>query len=100
MTVTYRRNNLWFEWDEAKNKSNDQKHGYSFEDAAKIFDGPTLDRLDDRFDYGEERYLSVGVANGITLLTVCHTDRFGTIRLISARRATKIERKAYDKQVR
>ncbi len=100
MTGTLFRNNNQFEWDEAKSRANFQKHGYKFEDVIKIFDGPTLDRLDDRFDYSEPRYLSIGLVDGIAMVAVAHTDRDGVIRIISARRATKTERKAYDKRIR
>ncbi len=100
MTETLFRNNNQFEWDKAKSRANFQKHGYKFEDVIKIFDGPTLESLDDRFDYSEQRYLSIGLVDGIAMVAVAHTDRNGVIRIISARRATKTERKAYDKRIR
>ena len=89
-----------FEWDENKNRQNVLKHGIDFEDARKIFRGFTIDTLDDRFDYGEERTISVGLMNGAAIIVVVHTDRQGICRIISARPALKQERKTYDKEVR
>ena len=84
-----------FEWDEAKNQANIRKHGVDFRDAVKIFQGPTLDRIDRRFDYGEERTFSLGDLDGQVVLAVIHTDRDGITRPISARQATSREREAY-----
>lgn len=89
-----------FEWDEAKNQKNIEKHGVSFADACKIFDGFTLDVLDDRFDYGEDRTISIGQLNGVALLAVVHTDREGICRIISARPAKRSERSIYDQALR
>lgn len=57
-----------FEWDEAKNESNLEKHGLDFEDAAKLFDGPMLVTLDTRRDYGEERWLGLGLIEHRTVV--------------------------------
>ncbi len=84
-----------FEWDEAKNKSNRQKHGISFEEAAEIFNGPVLTRVDYYHESGEIRELSFGFFFDVVILAVAHTDRSGKIRIISARKATKNERKAF-----
>ena len=89
-----------FEWDEAKNRLNIEKHGVSFEQAALIFDGFTVDRIDSRFDYGESRELSIGLLEGVAVLVVVHTDRDGVCRIISARQARKDERKRYEQAVR
>lgn len=89
-----------FEWDEAKNQSNIAKHGVSFDDAKRIFEGFTLDAVDQRFDYGEERTISIGTVSGIVMLTVVHTDRKGVCRLISARPAKRSERRIYDQAIR
>jgi len=88
-----------FEWDEEKNRINIAKHGIGFETARLIFDGPTLDRVDDRKAYGEKRTVSIGVVKDILILVVVHTDRDGTIRLISARPAKRSERRSYEKAV-
>ncbi|WP_020560604.1 BrnT family toxin [Thiofilum flexile] len=86
-----------FEWDEDKNQSNIAKHGISFDLAKRIFEGPVFTFLDTRDDYGEDREISIGMVEGILILTVVHTEREdGIIRLISARRATQAERKRYE----
>jgi len=83
-----------FDWDSAKNAANIAKHGISFEDAARIFDGPVLERIDMRRDYGEVRIIAFGVAEGIEL-AVIYTWRGPNRRIISARRAQDRERKTY-----
>jgi uncharacterized DUF497 family protein len=84
-----------FEWDEHKNRANLLKHGISFQEAELIFEGPIFSRPDNRFDYGEVRILSIGLIREIVAVAVVHTDRDGTVRLISARLANRQERKAY-----
>lgn len=84
-----------FEWDENKNRQNRNKHGISFEEAKEIFDGIIFTAIDDRYDYGEIREISIGAIQGIVIVTVAHTERKGKIRLISARKATPKERRTY-----
>ena len=86
---------MQFEWDEDKNLVNIGKHGISFEQARQIFDAPTFDREEDRTDYGEKRTTSLGLMEGIVLLSVTHTDREGRTRMISARPASRKERAIY-----
>lgn len=88
---------LEFEWDEEKARRNREKHGISFEEAKAVFRDPfALEFLDTRFDYGEERFITIGLsANGV--LTVVNTQRDERVRLISARRATRGETDAYAK---
>jgi len=82
-------------WDRRKNRRNITRHGIAFEDAIGIFDGPTLEKVDDRFDYGEIRVYAIGVANGLEV-TVIYTDVSETERrIISAWRAERHERAAY-----
>ena len=88
-----------FEWDEDKNRINIAKHGIGFERAARIIDGPTDDRIDDREDYGEARVISLGVIEDILFLVVVHTDRDGVTRIISARPAKRSERRIYDREI-
>jgi len=83
-----------FEWDPVKQAANLAKHGVDFEDAIGIFDGPTLEQIDNRRDYGETRIVAIGVVKGREL-TVVYTERGESRRLISARRAHGSERKAY-----
>lgn len=89
-----------FEWDEVKNRQNIAKHGLRFEDARKIFNGFTVDRADNRFDYGEKRMISIGILADIVTLVVVHTDRGDVCRIISARRAKSVERKLYEAAIR
>ena len=71
----------------------------SFETARRIFEGFVLTVVDDRFDYGEVRQNSIGPIEGILFLTVTHTDRDGTMRIISARPAKRSERKRYEQAI-
>ena len=80
-----------FEWDDAKNAQNRRKHGIGFEEAAEIFNGPTLTDTDDRL-YGETREITFGFLGTGVVAAVTHTDRAGVIRIISARKATERER--------
>ena len=89
-----------FEWDENKNRQNQQKHGISFEEAQEIFNGIVFTAIDDRFDYGEIRETSIGAIRGVVIVTVTHTERQNKIRLISARKATPKERRQYNDYLR
>ncbi len=87
-----------FEWDEWKNEQNIRKHGLDFADAPEIFNAPMLVRLDDRMDYGEDRWLGVGVSHGRGVVVVfTERDDGEVIRIISLRRAMKHEREGYEK---
>jgi uncharacterized protein len=90
----------YFEWDENKNRKNRAKHGVSFETARMIFEDPDLITRQDREVQGEQRWQTIGYAEGV--LTVAHTAQESgldeTIRIISARRATPAERKLYEKE--
>ena len=91
-------NSLRFEWDENKNISNQKKHGVSFEEAKSVF-SDELGRLihDPDHSEGEERFILMGMSSQQSLLTVCHCERDSdTIRIISARKADKFERKQYE----
>ena len=88
-----------FSWDPAKNRLNVRRHGLTFEDAIRIFDGQTVEELDDRFDYEEVRVYAIGVAHGLEL-TVIYTDRENETRhIIPARRSTQSERGAFWKSL-
>ena len=87
-----------FEWDDAKRKSNIKKHGIDFINAPMLFDGYTLTIADERYDYGEERFITFGILEG-RVVVVTHTEREGSIRIISIRKATKYENKAYFSQI-
>ena len=87
-----------FTWDPQKSEANLAERGFDFTFATLAFDGPTLERIDNRQDYGEVRVIALGRADGIPL-TVVYTDRAegGEIvrRIISARVSNRHERKAY-----
>jgi len=86
---------LDFEWDSAKAKSNLAKHGVSFLTAAAIFSSPRLERIDDREDYGEVRWIALGRA-GTEVYRVIYTWRDeNLVRIISAQRASKNEEESY-----
>jgi uncharacterized DUF497 family protein len=90
---------LEFEWHDAKAEANLQAHGVSFDLAKTVFKDPFgVERLDDREDYGEERFLIIGRAEGNVVLFVAYTERGGRIRIISARRATQNEQDDYFRQ--
>ena len=89
-----------FEWDEAKNKSNVEKHGVSFETASKIFQYPLYNKIDTRFDYGETRTISIGTIDNKTIIVVVHTDRSRRTRIISARPDSQEERAIYYEKTR
>jgi uncharacterized DUF497 family protein len=89
-------------WDERKNAANRKKHGISFETAQLVFEDPLHRTIQERVEEGEVRYQTLGQIGGIALvLNVAHTwsDDEGEeiIRIISARRATKAERKNYER---
>jgi uncharacterized protein len=87
-----------FEWDDAKAVANEAKHGVDFALATLVFNDPfAIEFLDDREDYDENRFIRIGIAQGV-VLTVVHTERAERIRLISARRATRQEQDEYARQ--
>ena len=82
---------LKFEWDSAKAEANSAKHGVTFDEAKEAFaDLAAFVRQDTRFDYGEDRFILIGLA-GWRYLTVVFTERGGKLRLISARPASRKE---------
>jgi len=89
--------NSEFEWDDEKAESNLKKHGVSFEEGATIFNDPKIATIPDPdHSENEERFISIGISVIRRLLTVVHTYRTERIRLISARKATKAEKKNYE----
>lgn len=87
-----------FEWDEDKRQINAQKHFIDFADAVDIFQGDVVTVEDDRFDYGEQRFITLGLLKG-RVIAVTHTERGDITRLISARKATKYEETTYFNQI-
>jgi uncharacterized DUF497 family protein len=88
---------LEFEWDEDKAKGNLKRHGVSFEEASSIFSDPlALTIPDPLHSVEEDRFITMGESHRRKLLVVCTTDRGDKIRIISARAATRRERKDYE----
>jgi len=91
----------YFEWDEAKAELNFRKHGIRFDDATLAFDDPFAKSEQDRIENGEQRWKTIGMAGGCLLILLAHTVRFEddgieVVRIISARRADRKERRLYE----
>lgn len=85
------------EWDSAKAASNLKKHGVSFEEAAtSLADDLSVTGRDPEHSWGESRFITFGVSSAGRLLVVSHTERGDVLRIISARPATKHERRIYE----
>lgn len=95
MDVIHRLQGLEFEWDESKARSNAEKHGVTFEEAAEVFFDPFHREGDASVDE-EQRDFIMGYSLSQRLLLVVHTQRGERTRLISARPATRTERKLYE----
>ena len=90
---------LRFEWDPDKSESNLEKHQVSFPEAATVFGDPlSMTYYDPDYSLDEERYITIGHSDSGQLLMVAHTDREDSIRIISARKSTRGERRAYEEQ--
>jgi uncharacterized DUF497 family protein len=93
-----------FTWDEDKNLFNQRKHGLSFEIAARVFLDPLHLSVQDRIEEGEKRWQTIGQIDGLAVVLVAHTvmeegplnEPIEVIRIISARPATRKERKRYE----
>ncbi|NPT55635.1 BrnT family toxin [Paraburkholderia elongata] len=88
-----------FEWDEVKNQINIRKHGIDFRDAIDVFDHPVLTAIDQREDYGEDRWVALGWMAAIVGVVVYVERSADVVRIISARKATKHEVKRYKHSV-
>ena len=98
MNVHHTLQNTHFEWDSEKASTNLRKHGISFEIACQAFFDPFFHIVDAGVIEGEEREALIGITVNWQLLYIVYTIRGDIIRLISARLATKYERKAYEEQ--
>lgn len=88
---------MTFDWDDAKAAANERKHGVTFDEAASVFlDSLAVSGPDPDHSTGEARYVTFGMSGLGRLLVVAHTHRPGNIRIISARRVTRAERKLYE----
>jgi uncharacterized DUF497 family protein len=87
-----------FEWDRNKAAMNRSKHGVTFEEAETVFDDILyLDYFDPDHSHDEYRYIIIGQSSNDRLLVVSYSENLERVRLISARKATKKERKNYEK---
>jgi uncharacterized DUF497 family protein len=87
-----------FTWSDSKRKSNLQQHGLDFIDAPRVFDGLIYTYEDDRFDYSEQRFVTLGVLKGV-VVSIVHTETPRQIRIISFRKATKHEQAIFFKNL-
>jgi uncharacterized DUF497 family protein len=85
-----------FAWSEAKRKLNLRNHGFDFVDASRVFEGPTYTYEDDRIDYSEQRFVTLGILEGL-VVSIVHTETPHQIRIISFRKATKHEQAIFFK---
>ena len=87
-----------FEWNPDKAESNGKKHGVTFEEASTVFnDSLSVTFPDPDHSVGEKRYVIIGVSRFRQLLIVAHTDRGEKVRIISARKADRQERRFYER---
>ena len=89
-----------FEWDENKNLENIRKHRIDFNDAVEIFYGPMIVNIDDRFGYGEDQFIGAGFMKSMIAIVVFIEKKADVIRIISARKANKNERKQFQKEIK
>jgi uncharacterized protein len=87
-----------YEWDEAKRFANLRKHGIDFTDVSVVFDGDLVTVEDDRYSYGEQRFVTFGLLQG-RVIAVVHVEHENCTRIISARKATKDEQRTYFEQL-
>lgn len=85
-----------FEWDQQKNQANIAKHGIDFTDAPRVFNLPLRISLDERQDYGEDRWIGLGILDGRFVVVIFTEPNEQTIRIISLRKALPYERKRYE----
>lgn len=87
---------MQFEWDEAKNQENQRKHKIDFADVEAVFAGPLLVAIDDRLDYGEDRWIGMGFLVDLVVVVVWVEQQDHVVRIISARKANRQERERYE----
>jgi uncharacterized protein len=87
-----------YQWDHAKSRANAAKHGLRFEDAEEVFAGPCVTFEDDRFDYGEERLITLGALAG-RVVVIAHAPDDDGSRIISMRKANRNEKRIYQERL-
>ncbi|HVQ40507.1 MAG TPA: BrnT family toxin [Pyrinomonadaceae bacterium] len=88
-----------FEWDEEKNQANIRKHGFDFADAWEVFPGPLVIDLDLRRDYGEARWIGIGLLGSRTVVVTFTLRGAQAVRIISLRKASRHERKKFEQEI-
>lgn len=88
-----------FEWDDKNNQMNIRKHRLDFSDIPEVFKGDIVVGYDDRQDYGEHRWIGLGILRGIVIVFVFTEPRAETIRIVSARKANRTERARYYEEI-
>lgn len=97
-TIVY-TNSIHMEWDEQKNEANIRTHGIDFNDASDIFNKHMLIKMDNRKDYGEKRWIGLGLLEGVVIVIVYTMRNHNILRIISIRKANRNERKIYQKSI-
>jgi uncharacterized DUF497 family protein len=87
-----------FTWNERKRIANIKKHGIDFTDVYRVFAGPTFTFEDTRFDYGEQRWITMGLGS-FSVVVVAHTEKSDEIHIISMRKAGKNEQEIFFKNL-
>ena len=88
-----------FTWDETKNAMNRQKHGIDFADVPSLFDYTMVTFLDQRIEYGEDRWIGIGWLGDILVVVAYTEPKTGTTRIISARKANRHEQSIYTEEI-
>ncbi len=88
-----------FEWDERKNAINIRNHKIDFDDVRAVFKGAMLIDYDDRYHYGEDRWIGLGLMHSIVVVVVFTEPREDTVRIISARKANRKEQEEYYEKI-
>lgn len=89
-----------FEWDQQKNQANVAKHELDVADASRVFSLPLRISLDERQDYGEDRWIGIGLLDGRVVVVVFTEPDEQTIRIISLRKALPYERRRYEQYLK
>ena len=97
-TFSQYNTDMSYEWDERKRRANVRKHGIDFIDVPEVFDDNVVIFPDERFDYGEPRFIALGILKSLVVV-VAFTERSENIRIISARKATKNEQIYYFQEI-
>lgn len=90
---------MTYTWDDVKNRANIRKHGIDFLDVPAMFQHPMVTFLDQRRDYGEDRWIGIGILKTLLAVVVFTEPKPDTIRIISARKATQHEERIYRDEV-